>query len=95
MTGTGVEAQAELWQIYRLPVIPIPTHRACRRTVMPERVFGSTAAKWDAIVDEIRRIHESGRPGADRDAQRGGQRISEPSVVGPRPRTPGAECRSP
>jgi len=62
MTGTGVEAQAELWQIYRLPVIPIPTHRACRRTVMPERVFGSTAAKWDAIVDEIRRIHESGRP---------------------------------
>ena len=62
MTGTGAEAQAELWQIYRLPVIPIPTHRPCRRTVMPERVFSSAAAKWDAIVDEIGRVHESGRP---------------------------------
>jgi preprotein translocase subunit SecA len=62
MTGTGAEAQAELWQIYRLHVIPIPTHCACRRTVMPERVFSSGAAKWDAIVDQIRRIHVSGRP---------------------------------
>ncbi|MBP1597768.1 MAG: SecA domain protein [Acidobacteria bacterium] len=62
MTGTGAEAQAELWQIYRLPVIPIPTHRPCRRTVMPERVFGSAAAKWEAIVDEIRRVHKTGRP---------------------------------
>jgi preprotein translocase subunit SecA len=62
MTGTGAEAQAELWQIYRLPVIPIPTHRPCKRAVMPERVFGSATAKWNAIVEEIRRIHAAGRP---------------------------------
>jgi preprotein translocase subunit SecA len=62
MTGTAAEGQAELWQIYRLPVIPIPTHSPCQRTVMPERVFRSAAAKWEAIVDEIRSIHETGRP---------------------------------
>jgi preprotein translocase subunit SecA len=62
MTGTAAEAQAELWQIYRLPVIPIPTHSPCRRTVMPERVFRTAAAKWDAIVAEIRRMHATGRP---------------------------------
>jgi len=62
MTGTGAEARAELWQIYRLPVIPIPTHRPCQRTVLPERVFRTAAAKWSAIVDAVIRIHESGRP---------------------------------
>jgi len=62
MTGTGAETQAELWQIYRLPVIPIPTHCPCRRTVMPERVFSFAAAKWDAIVAEIRRCQATGRP---------------------------------
>jgi preprotein translocase subunit SecA len=62
MTGTAAEAQAELWQIYRLPVVPIPTHRPCRRTVMPERVFRTATAKWGAIVDEVIRIHASGRP---------------------------------
>jgi preprotein translocase subunit SecA len=62
MTGTAAEAQAELWQIYRLPVIPIPTHSPCRRTVLPERVFRTAAAKWEAIVEEIRGMHATGRP---------------------------------
>lgn len=62
MTGTGVEAQAELWQIYRLPVIPIPTHRPCRRTVMPERVFANAAAKWNGVIDAVRSVHATGRP---------------------------------
>jgi preprotein translocase subunit SecA len=62
MTGTGAEAQGELWQIYRLPVVRIPTHRPCRRRVMPERVFSSAAVKWDAIAGEVRRVHETGRP---------------------------------
>jgi preprotein translocase subunit SecA len=62
MTGTASEAKAELWQVYGLPVIPIPTHRPCRRTVLPERVFTSAKAKWEAIVEEIHRVHAEGRP---------------------------------
>jgi preprotein translocase subunit SecA len=62
MTGTGAEAAAEFWQIYHKPVVVIPTHRPCLRTVEPDRVFTSESAKWEAVVDEIRRTHQTGRP---------------------------------
>jgi len=62
MTGTAAEAQAEFWQIYHLPVIVIPTNRPCRRRVVPERVFTNAAAKWEAVIDEVRRVHKTGRP---------------------------------
>ena len=62
MSGTVAEAQAELWGIYRMPMIPIPTHRPCRRTVMPDRVFTTAAEKWQAVVADIGDVHRSGRP---------------------------------
>ena len=62
MTGTGTEAQAEFWHTYHLPVIVIPTNRPCKRAVMPDRVFSSEVAKWEAVIDEVRRVHKSGRP---------------------------------
>ena len=62
MTGTVTEAQAELWGIYRLPVISVPTHRPCRRMVMPERVFTTAAAKWEAVINAICTVHRTGRP---------------------------------
>jgi preprotein translocase subunit SecA len=62
MTGTATEARGEFWQTYHLPVIAIPTNRPCRRTVQEARVFTSAAAKWRAVVDEVGRVHESGRP---------------------------------
>ena len=62
MTGTAREASAELWQIYRLPVVPIPTNRPCVRVEMEDQVFGSEDQKWLAIADEIARIHATGRP---------------------------------
>jgi preprotein translocase subunit SecA len=62
MTGTGVEARGEFWQIYNRPVVVVPTHRPCRREQWPDRVFVTDAQKWSAIVEEIRRLHETGRP---------------------------------
>ncbi|WP_372683155.1 prepilin peptidase [Desulfosarcina sp.] len=62
MSGTVSEAQAELWGIYRLPMIPIPTHRPCRRAVMPDRVFTTAAEKWQAVIAEIGDVHRTGRP---------------------------------
>ena len=62
MTGTAAEAKAELWQIYRLPTVCIPTHRPCLRTHEPDRIFASVDAKWKAVVNEIRNTHERGRP---------------------------------
>jgi preprotein translocase subunit SecA len=62
MTGTAAEESAELWQIYRLPVVVIPPNKPCRRNELPDRVFDAAAAKWDAAAQEIERIHREGRP---------------------------------
>ena len=62
MTGTAREATAEFWQIYHLPVVVIPTNRPCVRQYLPDLVFAEEAAKWQRIVAEIRRVHETGRP---------------------------------
>ena len=62
MSGTVAEAQAELWGIYRLPVIPIPTHRPCMRRAMPDRVFTTRAKKRQAVIEEIGAVHRSQRP---------------------------------
>ena len=62
MTGTAREAAGEFWQIYKLPVVAIPTHRPCIRAQWPHRAFLTEAAKWQAIVEEIVRLQASGRP---------------------------------
>ncbi|MHC4715397.1 MAG: preprotein translocase subunit SecA, partial [Planctomycetota bacterium] len=62
MTGTAAEARREFWQIYHRPVVVIPTNRPCIRRVHRDRVYATEQAKWNAIVAEIRRIHETGRP---------------------------------
>ena len=62
MTGTAREAIAEFWQIYNLPVVVVPTHRPCRREVLPDLVLPDKTAKWQRLVEEISRVHRAGRP---------------------------------
>lgn len=62
MTGTAREAAGELWQAYKLPVIAVPTNRPCIREQWPDRLFADEQSKWQAIADEVRRIHALGRP---------------------------------
>jgi preprotein translocase subunit SecA len=62
MTGTAAEAWREFWQIYHLPVVTIPTNAPCVRKVLADRVYATEAAKWTAIVAEIRQLHATGRP---------------------------------
>ena len=62
MTGTASEAAGELWHIYGLGVVKIPTHRPCIRNVLPDRVFSHAAAKWRAIAEDVIKIHAGGRP---------------------------------
>ena len=62
MTGTAAEASRELWLIYGLPVVVIPTNRPCIRRMLPDKVYATEQAKWSAIVREIRGIHDTGRP---------------------------------
>ena len=62
MTGTAAEAGREFWQIYRLPVVVVPTHRPCIREYPPDRVFATEQAKWAAVVERARDAHRTGQP---------------------------------
>jgi preprotein translocase subunit SecA len=50
MTGTAKEVAGELWTIYGLKVVSIPTHRPVQRRVYPTRMFRSGTQRWDAVA---------------------------------------------
>jgi preprotein translocase subunit SecA len=62
MTGTAREVTKELWSVYRLGVVSIPTNRPLQRVSLPEQLHVSTDGKWRAIVRQIRELHAQGRP---------------------------------
>lgn len=62
MTGTAATSRRELNRIYRAPVSVIPTNRPPLRQCWPDRVFGTSEAKWQAIVGEVAEQHALGRP---------------------------------
>jgi preprotein translocase subunit SecA len=62
MTGTAREVSRELWTVYGLPVIRIPTNRPLRRESHGVQVHASADAKWRAVVERIRALHAEQRP---------------------------------
>jgi len=62
MTGTAMTEADEFWKIYKLDVITMPTNRPLRRINFPDVIFRSEHEKWNAVVEEIREVHETGRP---------------------------------
>jgi preprotein translocase subunit SecA len=62
MTGTAKTEEAELTQIYNLPVVAIPTHRPMIREDHPDLVYKHERAKFAAVADEIAENHRRGRP---------------------------------
>ncbi|GIW92543.1 MAG: protein translocase subunit SecA 2 [Pirellulaceae bacterium] len=62
MTGTALPAAREFRKIYRTPVVRIPTNRPIIRIRWPDKVFGTSQAKWEAIVQEVQELHSQGRP---------------------------------
>lgn len=62
MTGTAATSAGELRKIYKVNVVPIPTNRPAIRQRWPDRVFGTAAEKWRAIVREVIEVHATGRP---------------------------------
>src|SRR5262245_14256769 len=62
MTATAQPAAIELENFYGLRVVPIPPNRPYIREDLPDLVFTHKAAKLKALVDEIGRMHDEGRP---------------------------------
>jgi preprotein translocase subunit SecA len=62
MTGTAETEAPEFDKIYKLEVLVIPTNRPLIRVENPDVVYRTEPEKNDAVVTEIRELHESGRP---------------------------------
>ena len=62
MTGTAQTEAEEFTKIYRLEVVTIPTNRSCIRKDNDDRVYRKAREKWEAVVDEIKKYSDAGRP---------------------------------
>jgi preprotein translocase subunit SecA len=62
MTGTAQPAAEELEDLYGLDLVVIPPNRPCIRRDLPDVVFTHQEAKTRGLVEEIRRVHATGRP---------------------------------
>ena len=62
MTGTAETEAGEFWDIYKLDVVTIPTNKPVARIDMDDRVYKTRKEKYNAVIDEIEKMHNSGRP---------------------------------
>lgn len=62
MTGTAKTEEAELWKIYGLEVVVIPTHKPMIRTNHSDVIYKTKSGKFNAVVNEIKSLHQKGRP---------------------------------
>ena len=88
MTGTARDAAEELDEFYGLPVAVVPTHRPMIRVDADDVVFTHREAKEAAVVEEVRRVHATGRP-----VLVGTLTIAESERLAARLREWGVECR--
>ena len=62
MTGTAETEAGELWDIYKLDVVVIPTNRPIARKDMNDRVYKTKREKYKAVIEEIEKLVQAGRP---------------------------------
>ena len=62
MTGTAETEAGELWDIYKLDVVVIPTNRPVIRSDKEDLVYKTKREKYNAVIDEISEMNRQGRP---------------------------------
>ena len=62
MTGTAETEAAELWDIYKLDVVNIPTNLKIIRNDDQDLVYKTKREKYKAVIEEIERLRNAGRP---------------------------------
>jgi len=61
MTGTAMTEAGEFLKIYQLDVLAVPTNRTLNRINHPDVIYRSEPEKWDAVVEEVRRVQSEYR----------------------------------
>ncbi len=62
MTGTAMTEAVEFDRIYKLEVVSVPPNRPVKRIDYPDVIYRTAREKYGAIVDEIARVKDEGRP---------------------------------
>jgi len=62
MTGTAETEAREFWEIYKLDVAVVPTHKPVNRTDMDDVVYRTKREKFNAVIEEIAECYEKGQP---------------------------------
>ncbi len=62
MTGTAETEAKELWDIYKLDVVVIPTNRPITRKDHDDLVYKTAREKYNAVIDDIINLRDQGRP---------------------------------
>lgn len=62
MTGTAKTEETEFQKVYNIEVTIIPTNRISDRVDLPDAVYKTEMAKWKAVAQECKEMHEQGRP---------------------------------
>ena len=62
MTGTAITEAGELWDIYKLDVVEIPTNKPVIRDDMDDRIYKTAREKYRAVIEEVVKLRNAGRP---------------------------------
>ena len=62
MTGTAITEAGELWEIYKLDVVEIPSNVPIQRLDQQDMVYRTAREKYNALTEEIQRLTEAKRP---------------------------------
>jgi preprotein translocase subunit SecA len=62
MTGTAVTEAGELWQIYKLDVVEIPTNKPMTRKDKEDYIYKTTREKFNAVIEDVTELSNAGRP---------------------------------
>jgi preprotein translocase subunit SecA len=62
MTGTAETEAQEFFDIYKLSVMAIPTHKPCQRKDLNDTIYKTRREKYHAIIGDIQAAHERGQP---------------------------------
>ena len=62
MTGTAQTEEEEFQEIYRLDVVVIPTNKPMQREDLPDVIYKSERAKFNAVISEVEKAHQKGQP---------------------------------
>lgn len=62
MTGTAMTSREEFFKVYKLDVIPVPTHREIKRVDHNDQIFQTEKGKFAAVAKKVKELQRKGQP---------------------------------